>query len=81
LLCSVPGAGGEQRITLVIGLQIRPEERPWNSWLQSIGDVAVKWRGSTVSGIVSIHYADHVSDPESLGPQTQFRDAIRFWDK
>jgi hypothetical protein len=69
------------RITLVIGLDIAPEERPWNSWMQSVGDVAVKWKNSTVPGIVSTHYADHLSDPESLGPQTRFREAIRFWDR
>lgn len=80
-LCAVPGAGGRLRITLVIGLEIEPEERPWNSWIQSIGDVAVKWKNSTPPGIVSIHYADHLGDPESLGPQARFREAIRFWDR
>jgi hypothetical protein len=80
-LCAVPGPADRMRITLVIGLDIAPEERPWNSWMQSVGDVAVKWKNSPVPGIVSIHYADHLTDPESLGPQTRFREAIRFWDR
>jgi hypothetical protein len=71
--CAVPGPAGRMRITLVVGLDIAPEERPWNSWLQSVEDVAAKWKNSTVPGIVSIHYADHLTDPESLEAEIPVR--------
>jgi hypothetical protein len=76
----VPDGPEKQRITLIIGTHINVVERPWFSWMQSIGDVATKWRNATEPGLISIHYADYLHDLESLGPQHEYRQAIAFWD-
>jgi len=68
LMVFIPQADGENYEPIVaVGLDAHPEESPWNSLQRSI-DEASGQLTSGPPGIIAIHYADHVSDVESLRP-------------
>ena len=52
---------------VVVGIDAKPEERPWNSLRASIDDGAKQLQAG-LPGVVAIHYSDPVIDFEQLRP-------------
>ena len=66
-----PGSNGDAyQAVVVVGIDAKPEEHPWDSLKASINDGAKQLQGGP-PGVVAIHYPDPVTHFEQLRPGRQ----------
>jgi hypothetical protein len=58
---------GKYRLEGIVGLDVDPIEHPWRSLRESILSAAKQLKDGS-PGIVAVHYADVIDDPETLFP-------------